>query len=144
MFSHTGSAAVARQRSGSLQGWDYHWSIEYDVLFETWAVADRLSLHRLAAQCEWALAQLWKEEKVYARAVRELSPGALQRIARSLCAGMEAARQQLQRVLTTAKGQHAAALLADVGEYAVATVSAAIMMDWREVDEVHAGLRAAQ
>jgi len=31
-----------------------------------------------------------------------------------------------------------------VGEYAVATVSAAIMMDWREVDEVHAGLRAAQ
>jgi len=71
-----------------------HRSFEVDILFKSWAVADRLSLHSFAAQCEWALAQLWGERSVYARAL-ELSPGAVHRIARSLCVGLYAARQGL-------------------------------------------------
>ncbi len=58
-------------------------------------MADKLSLHDIAALCEWAMTQLWEKEAVYTRAALELSPGALQRIARSLCAGLADARQQL-------------------------------------------------
>ncbi len=75
-------------------------SIDYDVLFECWAIADRLNVHALAADCEWAMILLWSAEGVHMRAVLELSQGALQRIARSLggvCAGALGARQELSR-----------------------------------------------
>ena len=75
-------------------------SIDYDVLFECWAIADRLSAHALAADCEWAMTVLWSAEGVHMRAVLELSQGALQRVARSLgalCAGTRAARQEAPR-----------------------------------------------
>ncbi len=88
---------MATHCSASLQGeLEYHKSTGYDILFECWAVADKLSLHVIAADCEWALARLWKTESVYTRAALDLSPSALQRIARSLCAGAEAARNESQ------------------------------------------------
>ena len=80
---------VRTERSGALQKQrDYLTVADCDVLFECWGATDRLSLHALAAECEWALAMLWDRETVYTRAVTELSPRALQRIARSLCTGM--------------------------------------------------------
>ncbi len=79
-----------------------HRSFEVDILYECWAVADRLSLHSVAAHCEWALAQLWGERRVYAR-VSELSPGAVLRIARCLSVGLDASRQRLQGVLSLPK-----------------------------------------
>jgi len=86
---------VIIQRSGLLQKErDFFRSADYDVLFECWVVADRLSLHAVAAECEWALTMTWEEEDVYTRAATELSPCALQRIARSLCQGMSYARSQ--------------------------------------------------
>jgi len=86
---------VIIQRSGLLQKErDFFRSPDYDVLFECWVVADRLSLHAVAAECEWALTMTWEEEDVYTRAATELSPCALQRIARSLCQGMSYARSQ--------------------------------------------------
>jgi len=86
-----------RLRSGLLQEErKYYTSTGYGILLECWAVADKLSLHDIAALCEWALTQLWEKEAVYMRAAIELSPGALQRIARSLAAGLADARQQLR------------------------------------------------
>ena len=88
---------MATHCSGLLQeDLENHASTGYDIIFKSWAVADKLSLHSIAADCEWALAKLWKTEKVYTRAVLDLSPGALQRIARSLCAGAEAARKEFE------------------------------------------------
>ena len=77
---------------------EYHKSTGYDIIFECWAVADKLSLQAIAADCEWALAKLWPTERVYKRAVLDLSPCALQRIARSLCACTEATRKQLENM----------------------------------------------
>jgi len=50
-------AEIASQHSGVLQAEELRWhqSTDYDILFECWAVADRLNLHALAAECEWGL-----------------------------------------------------------------------------------------
>jgi hypothetical protein len=108
----------------------YHQSTDYDILFECWAVADRLSLHAIAADCEWALAQLWEAKSVYTRAVRHLSPGALQRIARSLSAGTDAVRNELAKLqqnyyLTGAE------VRARISKCLSALASAQTMMKWR-------------
>ena len=114
----------------------HHESTGYDILFECWAVADRLSLHAIAAQCKWALAQLWERETAYKRAALELSPGALQRIARSLCVGRTAAFRACKRVLNLAKhpGKKASAQLDEAGTYEVETESAFTMEQWRKWD----------
>jgi hypothetical protein len=83
-----------------------HWSSEVDILFECWAVADRLGLHKVAAHCEWAMASVWTEAGVHARAALELSPGAVRRITRSLRARMDAASQELQRVLSFSRAHY--------------------------------------
>ncbi len=68
---------MATHCSGSLQeDLKYHQSTGYDILFECWAVADKLSLQAVAADCEWALARLWNSELVNTRAALDLSPGA--------------------------------------------------------------------
>lgn len=61
-------------------------SYELDTVFKCWAFADRMSLHAVAANCEWAFTQLWRNKSVHTRAVLELSPGAVHRVARSLSA----------------------------------------------------------
>jgi hypothetical protein len=67
---------------------------------------------------------VWRKESVYARAVLELSPGALQRIARSLCAGLDAATE-------TMWGKHKII-------YQPVTGSAKTMMQWRMTSEQRA------
>ncbi len=89
----------ARQRSDLPQVKGNHRSFEVDIIYECWAVADRLSLHSVAGHCEWALAKMWGERSVYARASM-LSPGAVHRIARSLCIGLDASCEGLQAVLS--------------------------------------------
>jgi len=132
----TARAAVATHCSGSLQEeLGYHQSTGYDILFECWAVADRLNLHAIAADCEWALARLWKSESVYTRAALDLSPGALHRIARSLCTGTEAARKVLDRAQARArKGYNSHLHCPDLDEASKcldAIASAQTMMGWR-------------
>ncbi len=126
---------------GVPQGQLLHWqSIDHDILFECWAVADRLGLHAVAAKCEWVLAQLWERETIYKRAALELSPGALQRIARSLCGGRTAAYQAFKRVLHLAKypGKkekaqlRTAAELDEADKYQVETESAGTMEQWHK------------
>jgi hypothetical protein len=104
-----------------------HQSTENDLLFECWGVADRLSLHAVASACEWALTMLWEEQTVYARAAKELSKHALQRIARSLCEGMSYVRSQEK--------------VECVDEYFMKRFKVAsvwTMMEWRESDEAQA------
>ncbi len=115
----------------------YQESTGYDILFECWAVANRLSLHAIAAKCEWAVAQLWERETVYKRAALELSPGALQRIARSLCVGRIAAYRAFKRVLNLAKhpGKKASAQLDEASAYQVETESAFTMDQWRKYED---------
>ena len=86
-LSHAGTAPDAGRRhwSGSLQA-DTPRSFELDAVFECLAFADRMSLHAVAAKCEWALTQLWRDKSVHTRAVLELSPEAVHRVARSLSA----------------------------------------------------------
>jgi hypothetical protein len=136
--------AVTRHSSGAPQGeLSYQSSTGYDILFECWAIADRLSMHAAAAQCEWVLAQLWERETAYKRAALELSPGALQRIARSLCVGRTAAYQAFRRVLHLAKypGKkesaqlRVAAQLDEVSTYQVETESADTMRQWRQWED---------
>ena len=111
------TSRAPRLRSGALQEERlYYKGAGYGTLFECWAVADSLSLHDLAALCEWALTQLWDKEAVYTRAALELSPGALQRIARGLSAGLADARQQLRSLK---------------GGVTAKTASAQIMTQWR-------------
>jgi len=115
---------------------EYHESTGYGILFECWAVADRLSLHDIAADCEWALAQLWIKKSVYTRATHDLSPGALQRIARSLCARVEAARKVLERVqIRLNLGYSADNELEEASKCLGATASAQTMMEWRMGNE---------
>jgi len=66
---------------------------------DTWAIADRLHIHAVAAECEWAITQLWAD--VCMRAALELSPGALQRVARSLCVWRDTALEQVQKSTTS-------------------------------------------
>ena len=92
-------AAVATHWYALLQGdLKFHERTGYDIIFECWAVADRLSLHALAADCEWALTRLWQIPSVYMRAGLDLSPGALQRIARSLCDHIQTTRRELDNI----------------------------------------------
>lgn len=100
----------------------YLQSIDYDVLFECWAIANGLSLHAMAADSEWALTQVWREERVYARAALDLSKNALQRIARSLWIAQNGAEK----------------LRALSSSYQVTTGSAITMMQWRMTMEQHA------
>jgi len=76
-----------------------------DILFECWAVADRLGLHKVAAHCEWAMTWMWINDSVCTRAALELSSGALRRIARGLRARMDAGRKQLPSVLSYARAR---------------------------------------
>ena len=124
---------MATHRSGLLQeDLEYHKSTGYDIIFECWAVADRLSLHVIAADCEWATAKLWNTESVYARAAQDLSPGALHRIARSLCAGTDAACKALDRVQELAdQGLHIGNELKNAKSGLDAIVSAQTMLEWR-------------
>ncbi len=88
---------ITIQRPGLLQEERGHLnSTDSDVLFYIWAVADRLGVHAVAAECEWAITQLWTVESVCMRAALELSSGALQRVARNLCVSRDAALQQVQ------------------------------------------------
>ena len=98
-------------------------STDYDVLFECWAVADRLSLHAVAADSGWALSQLWEEERVYTRAALELSKGALQRVARSLWVAQHGATKKLRALESSSH---------------LTTGSATTMMRWRVAMEQHA------
>jgi len=129
----TAQAIVLRRYSSVLQEeLEYHQSTGYDILFECWAVADRLSLHAIAADCEWALAQLWMKKSVYTRAARELTPGALQRIARSLCARIEAAREVLESGQERARqGYGVSNELERASKYLRASASAQTIMEWR-------------
>ncbi len=65
-------------------------------MFRAWAVADRLGVHAVAAECKWDISQLRTDEIVSMRAALELSPGALQCVARSLSAWRDAAIKQVQ------------------------------------------------
>ncbi len=95
-------------------------------------MADRLNLHALAAECEWGLTQLWETKHVYMRAALNLSPGALQRIARSLCAGKAGAHKQFQKLLEVAENNFAQGYTAELGQVSKdATESAQTMMQWR-------------
>ena len=109
-----------------------HKSADYDVLFECWEAADRLSLHAVASECEWAVTMLWDNESAYTRAASELSPRALQRISRSLCAGMVNARWQ----------GHTKSEECFMRVYKIAP--ALTMMQWRMRDEEQAASVAAQ
>ena len=130
----TAPARALRQRPGLLQDDMKHVkSIDYDILFECWAVADRLNVHALAADCEWAMTVLWSAEGVHMRAVLELSRGALQRIARSLgalCAGARAAREEVWNSRNCS--QYAKTYLDYVGKHlSAAETPAATMLQWR-------------
>ena len=107
--------------------------IDYDVLFECWAIADRLSVHALAADCEWAMTLLWSAESVHTRAVLELSQGALLRIARSLgalCVGASAARKEVVKPRPYGVGSERD--LDNVGKLpSAAETPAATMLQWR-------------
>ncbi len=92
------------QRSDLLQEEGEHQSSEVDILFECWAVADRLGLHKVAAHCEWAMAHMWVEASVRTRAALELSPGAVRRIARNMRARMDSGNKELLRALPYAEG----------------------------------------
>ncbi len=133
MHADSAWAAVARHGSGVLQGdLKYHESTGYDILFECWAVADRLNFHAVAADCEWAVAQLWKSERVYMRDGLDLSPGALQRIARSLCVGPDAARNMLPNVLPYGTSHiNRNDVRARISKCLDVTASAQTMMEWR-------------
>ena len=125
---------TSRHSHGLQEEVRWHQSTDHDLLFECWAVADRLDLHALAAQCEWGLTQLWEAKHVYARAALDLSPGALQRVARSLSAGKTGAYKQYRNLLEVAQnpmilGRPAKLDLAS--KYKVATESAQTMMQWR-------------
>ncbi len=124
--------------SGSLQEKRGHLdSTDHDIIFATWAFADRL--HAVAAECEWAITQLWTD--VCMRAALEVSPGALQRVARSLRVWRDAALEQVQKIRTVVADQQ----YRRDGEYAVyqvrcvrascqrevASASAVVMMQWR-------------
>jgi len=132
-------AEIASQHSGVLQAEELRWhqSTDYDILFECWAVADRLNLHALAAECEWGLTQLWETKHVYMRAALDLSPGALQRIARSLCAGKRHAYQQFQSLLGIVQNpkvysvSNRDAIMAQASIHKLATESAHTMLQWR-------------
>jgi hypothetical protein len=139
MCTDSAPGPVASQRSGALQAKELRWheSTDHDILFECWAVADRLSLHALAAQCEWGLTQLWETESVYMRAALDLTPGALQRIARSLCAGRRAAYEQLQNLLEVNRdpSMFSPSIRAErfdqASSYKVGTAPVETMMLWR-------------
>jgi hypothetical protein len=114
-------------------------------MFSAWAVADRLGVHAVAAHFEWAITQLWTDESVCMRAALELSPGALQRVARSLSAWRVAALEQLQdircsvsRLKEEMQRSSATSYLTsemqdvqNVCKREVAPVSAATLMQWR-------------
>ena len=123
-------------------------------------MADRLSLHGLAADCEWALTQLWDRENVYTSAALELSQGALQRVACSLRAGIDAARKELQDEMSYISScmehvicggyissqiskQHVLQKLEQVSKLMNATASAQTMMQWRISKEEYAEHLAA-
>jgi len=108
-----------------------HRGADYDVLFECWAAADRLRLHAVAAECQWALTMLWDREIVYMRAPMELSLRALQRITRSLCAGMDDESGEVRY-----KGEEFF-----MCKYRIAR--APTMMEWRMSDEAQAASTAA-
>ncbi len=110
-------------------------------MFDAWAIADRLHRHAVAAECEWAIVQLWTD--MCMRAALELSPGALQRVARSLCVWRDAALKQVQDIRTVVtrpapqnRGEETYAIyqvrcVQSYCEHEVASVSAAAMMQWR-------------
>ncbi len=130
-------AALARQRSDLLQVEGRHRSFKVDVLYECWAVADRLSLHSVAGHCEWALAKMCGERSVYARASM-LSPGAVHRIARSLCVGLDASRRGLwgaECARGTSSGPHDVVVelekVSKVSKSLTVTATAAAMAHWR-------------
>ena len=133
MSSHC-MGLVINQRAGLLlqKERDNHRGADFDVLFECWGAADRLSLHAVAAECEWALTMLWDNETVYMRAAVDLSPRAQQRIARSLCAGMHEA---------TWRG-HTKLDECFMRSYKIAP--AQTMMQWRMRDEEQAASVAAE
>ncbi len=139
IYAHTDTVrgAEARKCSGLLQEEvEYHMSTGYDIVFECWAVADRLSLHAIAADCEWALARLWKTESVYTRAALDLSPSALQRIARSLCAGAEAAQNEFTNVVPYLRNySYAMGALEKARKFLIKNAPAQTMMEWRKSKE---------
>ncbi len=117
----------------------HHRSFEVDILYECWAKADRLSLHSVAAHCEWALAKMWGERRVYAR-TSELSPGAVLRIARSLSVGLDASHQGLLEVVSLPlpgvyKGpseiKKKLREVTQASNYLTETATAAAMAQWR-------------
>ena len=114
------SAPVARQRFDLLQVEGRHRSFEVDILFSSWAVAE-----------------LWGEQSVYARAL-ELSPGAVHRIARSLCVGLKASRHGLweaEGTRGTFSGPHDMVVelekVTQVSNGLTITATAATMAQWR-------------
>jgi len=128
----TAPATLLTRCSGLLQEeLEYHQSTGYDILFECRAVADKLSLHVIAADCEWALARLWKTESVYTRAALDLTPSALQRIARSLCAGTDAARTKLASHFAHYGHYGGTDAREKLSKCLDEIASAQIMMEWR-------------
>ncbi len=111
-------------------------NVDYDIVYECWTVADSLSLHALASECEWALMMLWWEnEYVRVRAKHTdngLSKDALGRIISSMCEGMDNATWEVK----TKGDEHL------MRRYKVAPAST--MMQWRMRDEEQAASRAAK
>ena len=95
----TAPATVLGRCSGLLQeDLEYHQSTGYDILLECWELADKLGLHAIAADCEWALAKLWQKKEVSMRAAEVLSQDAMHRITRSAHTGCHAVHRALLEV----------------------------------------------
>jgi len=109
---------------------EYHQSTGYDILFEGWAVADKLGLHAIAADCEWALAKLWQKKEVSMRAAEVLSQDAMHRVTRSAHTGCHAVHRALLEVQARdgwVGSSQVEKLIASLHEVA----SAQTMMEWR-------------
>ena len=111
------------------------------MLFAAWAVADRVYRHALAAECEWAIMQLWTDESVYKRAALELSSDALHRIARGLSAALQQLqdirhsvsrlKEEMQRSTVTSFLTSEMQDVENVCKREVAPVSAVVIKQWR-------------